>query len=243
MNNSDPSVATSCRDSCTFCIAGADRSRNPLGLPDHRPSADDLEGRAAVRCRLHRLFAWGAFFLQFWPFYVAGAADPRSGDHHRDDRIPRASRWFLQGVLRVPGKARHELLSAVLILRLVVAGITSYATSNSAMLSMSAATIQQEQQKIRDATNAAKRTAGAGTRCKCTENHSARWMPKWNGRQPKRARSTTSSDQRPGGYAMPPVSNWSTARSRPTVSLTASQAAAGTGAAVPRSGNAAREGG
>jgi len=108
------------------------------------------------------LFAWGAFFCQFWPLYVAVPLTLVVVIIIvMLDQFLGSSRWFLQGVLRVPGKARGELLSAVLILRLVIAGVTSYATSTSAMMSMSAATIHAEEQKERDATNTAKLAAGA----------------------------------------------------------------------------------
>ena len=108
------------------------------------------------------LFAWGAFFFQFWPCYVAVPLTLMVVIIIvMLDQFLGSSRWFLQGVLRAPGKGRGELLSAVVILRLVIAGVTSYATSNGAMMAMSAATIQAEEQKARDAENAAKQAAGA----------------------------------------------------------------------------------
>src|SRR5579862_6234846 len=60
------------------------------------------------------LFAWGGFFGQFWPLCVAVPLTLVVVIIIlMIDQFLGSARWFLQGVLRVPGKARGELLSAV----------------------------------------------------------------------------------------------------------------------------------
>jgi hypothetical protein len=108
------------------------------------------------------LFAWGGFFGAFWPIYVALPLTLVVIVWIvLIDQIMGASRWALQGVLATPGPARAFGLSTALILRLVIGFVTASATSYSATMLICHATIAAQQQRDRDAENAAKRAAGA----------------------------------------------------------------------------------
>jgi hypothetical protein len=109
------------------------------------------------------LCSWGGFFTQFSPIYFAlpvtivvvvwiVVMDQTMG----------AARWVLQGVLAVRGKALVFGLSAALLMRLAMGGVTSWGTSYSATMLMCSSTIAAQLQKDRDETNAAKRATGAG---------------------------------------------------------------------------------
>jgi hypothetical protein len=105
------------------------------------------------------LFAWGGFFLQFWPPIIALPLTVVVIVWIVIiDQIMGASRWALQGVIAVPGK--KTLLNAALVFRLLIGGITSSATSYSATMLISHATIAAQEQRDRDAENATKRAAG-----------------------------------------------------------------------------------
>jgi hypothetical protein len=104
------------------------------------------------------LFAWGAFFFGFWPVYIAGPLTLVTIVWIvLIDQFMGAARWTLQGVLSVPGKARR--LNGAVILRLAIGLVTASATSFSANMAINHATIAAQQQKDRDAENAAKRKA------------------------------------------------------------------------------------
>jgi hypothetical protein len=107
------------------------------------------------------LFSWGGFFGQFWPFYYAVPVTALMMVWIVVmDQTMGAARWALQGVLAVPGKARFFGLSAALLLRVVMGGVTAWATSYSATMLMCHATIEAQLQKDRDDANAAKRASG-----------------------------------------------------------------------------------
>jgi hypothetical protein len=107
------------------------------------------------------LFAWGGFFAQFWPFYIALPLTLVVIVWIvMIDQIMGASRWALRGVLATPGKAFMLGISAAFVFRLLLGGVTSSATSYSATMLMNRATIAAQLQKDRDAENAAKRIEG-----------------------------------------------------------------------------------
>ena len=107
------------------------------------------------------VFAWGGFFGQFWPVYISVPLTLVVIVWIVTiDQIMGASRWALQGVLAAP-TARGLGLSAALIFRLVIGGVTASATSYSATMLMCFATIDAQLQRDRDDANAAKRAAGA----------------------------------------------------------------------------------
>jgi hypothetical protein len=105
------------------------------------------------------VFAWGAFFCQFWALYIAIPLTALAIVWIvLIDQFMGAARWALQGVLAVPGKARA--LGGAVILRLGIGIVTATATSFSANMAINHATIAAQQQKDRDGENAAKRRAG-----------------------------------------------------------------------------------
>ena len=106
------------------------------------------------------VFAWGGFFAQFWPPYIALPLTVVVIVWIvMIDQIMGASRWALQGVLAVPS-GRTWALNVALVFRLAIGGVTSLATSYSATMLISHATIAAQEQSDRDGANAAKRAAG-----------------------------------------------------------------------------------
>ena len=106
------------------------------------------------------VFAWGGFFAQFWPPYIALPLTVVVIVWIvMIDQIMGASRWALQGVLAVPS-GRKWALNVALVFRLAIGGVTSLATSYSATMLISHATIAAQEQSNRDGANAAKRAAG-----------------------------------------------------------------------------------
>ena len=107
------------------------------------------------------LFAWGAFFLLFWPVWIALPLTLTVVVWIvLIDQFMGAARWTLHGVLAVPGKGRGLARHGTVILRLVIGVVTASATSFSATMAINHATIDEQLQTDRDAKNAAKRAAG-----------------------------------------------------------------------------------
>jgi hypothetical protein len=105
------------------------------------------------------LFAWGAFFFLFWPFYVALPLTALAVLWIvLMDQFIGAARWALHGILANPAKARG--LGRVVLVRLGIGLVTSFATSFSATLAINHAGIEEQLQTDRDAKNAAKRAEG-----------------------------------------------------------------------------------
>jgi Domain of unknown function (DUF4407) len=117
------------------------------------------------------VFAWGAFLLLFWPWYIAlPLLCPIIVWMVLLDQAMGSANWKLQGILRRPG-SRQALLgwavilglvasNATLGLRLGIAGVTSSATAYSATMAMSHETIAAQEEKDRNEANAALRANG-----------------------------------------------------------------------------------
>jgi Domain of unknown function (DUF4407) len=117
------------------------------------------------------VFAWGAFLLLFWPWYIAlPVLCPIIVWIVLIDQFMGSAHWKLQGILRRPG-SRWALLgwavilgflasNATLALRLGIAAVTSSATAYSATMAMSHATIEAELEKERNEANDALRAKG-----------------------------------------------------------------------------------
>lgn len=118
------------------------------------------------------LFAWGAFLLLFYPWYIAlPLLCPIMVWIVMIDQFMGSARWNLQGVLKPPAKPRQLVFSWVVILglltdngpvflRLGIASVTSGATSLSATIAVNHATIARQEDEDRDTENAARRAAG-----------------------------------------------------------------------------------
>ena len=113
-----------CRGSCSFLVV-VRVDPDPRGLPaiDHFQMIWKAVLLAAVGGIA--LFAWGGFFGQFWPLYIALPLTVVVIIWIvMIDQIMGASRWALQGVLGVPRQGAGVECRAGL--RLVVGGVTSW---------------------------------------------------------------------------------------------------------------------
>ena len=109
------------------------------------------------------LFAWGAFLLLFWPFYVAlPLLCPIIVWIVLIDQFMGSARWALQGILSAPAARRQFALSGAVILGLVINNgplllrlgigiVTASATSWSATMAINYATIARQEEKDRNA--------------------------------------------------------------------------------------------
>jgi hypothetical protein len=117
------------------------------------------------------VFAWGAFLLLFWPWYIAlPMLVPIIVWIVLIDQFCGSAHWKLQGILRRP-VTRQALFgwavilgflasNAILVLRLGIAVVTSSATAYSATMAMSYQTILQQEEKDRNQANDALRATG-----------------------------------------------------------------------------------
>ncbi len=116
------------------------------------------------------LFAWGAFLMLFLPWYAFPLLVPIMVWIVMIDQFMGSAHWKLQGILRRPA-TRQAVFSwamilglladnATLGLRLGIAAVTSSATAYSATLSLSHEAILTQEEKDRNAANAALREQG-----------------------------------------------------------------------------------
>jgi Domain of unknown function (DUF4407) len=116
------------------------------------------------------VFAWGAFLLLFLPWYGLPLLIPIIVWIVLIDQFCGSAHWKLQGILRRPVTRKAIFGWAVILgflagistlaLRLGIAVVTSSATSYSATMAMSYATIAQQEQKDRNLANDALRAGG-----------------------------------------------------------------------------------
>jgi len=122
------------------------------------------------------LFAWGAFFLLFWPVWIAIPLTLVVVVWIvLIDQFMGAARWTLHGVLAAPGKGRGLTRHGTVILRLVIGVVTASATSFSATMAINHATIDEQLQTDRDAKNAAKRAEGEADKARLREMMLGEW--------------------------------------------------------------------
>jgi hypothetical protein len=117
------------------------------------------------------VFAWGAFLLLFFPWYIAlPMLVPIVAFLVLIDQFMGSANWKLQGILRRP-KTRQALLgwaailgilasNATLGLRFGIAVVTSSATAYSATMVLNKETIAAQEEKDRNEANAALRAQG-----------------------------------------------------------------------------------